>query len=80
MRKNEEDKTKALLDSLFAMPVNEKIAEIAGKFKMETKSHTLELDDCIIAATAFVEKAVLSTKNLRHYPIKNINLTSPNYH
>ncbi len=70
MRKTEEEKTTTLLDSLFSIPITEEIAKIAGGFKRDTKSHNLELDDCLIAATALVEKAILSTNNLKHYPMK----------
>lgn len=79
MRKNEEEKTTALLDSLFAVPITEKIAKIAGGFKRDAKSHNLELDDCLIAATALVEKAVLATKNIKHYPMKKINIETLDY-
>ncbi|MFV1950848.1 MAG: type II toxin-antitoxin system VapC family toxin [Nitrospinota bacterium] len=79
MRKIEEEKTTALLDSLFAIPITEEIAQIAGRFKRETKAHDLELDDCLIAATASVEKAILATKNSKHYPMKNIKIETPDY-
>jgi predicted nucleic acid-binding protein len=32
----------------------------------------LELDDCLIAATAFIENAFLATGNEKHYPMKDI--------
>ncbi len=79
MRKSEEGKTTVLLDSLFTIPVTEEIARIAGRLKREAKSHSLELDDCLIAATALVEKSVLATKNSKHYPMKNISIENPVY-
>lgn len=79
MRKNEEEKTTVILDSLFAIPITEKIAKIAGGLKRDAKSHNLELDDCLIDATALVEKAVLATRNLKHYPMKKINIEIPDY-
>ncbi len=79
MRKTEERKTTILLDSLFSIPITEEIAKIAGGFKRDTKSHNLELDDCLIAATALVEKAILATNNLKHYPMKKLNVESPGY-
>ena len=79
MQKTEEDKTTKLLDSFFTIPITEKIAKIAGGLKRDTKSHNLELDDCLIAATALVEKAVLATKNLKHYPMKKIKTETPGY-
>lgn len=79
MRKSEEGKTTNLLDGLFAIPITEEIAKIAGRFKREIKAQKLELDDCLIAATASVEKAVLATKNSKHYPIKNLKIATPGY-
>ncbi len=79
MREKEEEKTSVLLDSLFTIPVTEEIARIAGSLKRETKSHSLELDDCLIAATALVENTVLATNNSKHYPMENISVETPGY-
>ena len=79
MGKTEEEKTTTLLEGLFSIPITEEIAKIAGGFKRDTKSHNLELDDCLIAATALVEKAILATKNLKHYPMKKVNVERPSY-
>ena len=46
----------------------------AGSFKGTTKSHSLELDDCMIAATAFCTGATLATVNGKHYPMKEIRI------
>jgi predicted nucleic acid-binding protein len=74
MRSGEEGRTKALLDHIEVLDVNRDVAEKAGFYKRSTKSHRLELDDCLVAATAFVHKAVLATGNGKHYPMKDINL------
>lgn len=79
MRKSEEGKTTVLLDSLFTIPVTEEIAIIAGRLKREVKSHSLELDDCLIAATALIEKSVLATRNSKHYPMKNVDIETFEY-
>lgn len=79
MRKSEERKTTVLLDSLFTIPVTEEIARIAGGLKREATSHSLELDDCLIAATALVEKSVLATRNTKHYPMRNVNIETLEY-
>ncbi|MGR3177944.1 MAG: type II toxin-antitoxin system VapC family toxin [Candidatus Anammoxibacter sp.] len=79
MRKNEAEKTNELLNSLFAIHVTEEIAKIAGEFKRNTKSQNLELDDCLIAAAAFIENAILATNNLKHYPTKKIKIETPEY-
>jgi predicted nucleic acid-binding protein len=39
----------------------------------------LELDDCLIAATAAVEGLELATRNTRHYPMKEIRIRSAGY-
>ncbi|MGR3320127.1 MAG: type II toxin-antitoxin system VapC family toxin [Candidatus Anammoxibacter sp.] len=79
MRKNEAEKTNELLNSLFAIHVTEEIAKIAGEFKRDTKSQNLELDDCLIAASTFIENAILATNNLKHYPTKKIKIETPEY-
>jgi hypothetical protein len=61
MRTHERQKTAALIDGLIIVDVSREIAEKAGQIKRDTKSHALELDDCLIAATAFVRKAALAT-------------------
>lgn len=72
MRPHEQEKTRALLDNLEVLPVTRAIAEKAGQYKGGIKSHSLELDDCLIAATAHLHKAVLATGNDRHYPMDDI--------
>lgn len=72
MKEHEKKKTTDLLDSLNIIDVTRKIAEKAGGYKKGIKSHSLELDDCLIAATAFVNNAVLATGNSRHYPMNDI--------
>lgn len=72
MRDHEREKTDNLIDSLNIIDVTREIAEKAGKYKSTHKGHNLELDDCLIAASAFVKKAVLATCNNRHYPMTDI--------
>lgn len=40
--------------------------------KRTEKRQSLELDDCLIGATAFVTGAVLATENEKHYPMKDV--------
>ena len=72
MREHEREMTEELLNSLDILDVTYEIAEHAGRYKNTIKSHKLELDDCLIAATAFVNNAFLATGNTRHYPMKDI--------
>lgn len=72
MRSKEEPATRSLIDSLKILDVSRDIAEKAGCMKGSVKSHSLELDDCLIAATAFCTGAILATGNGKHYPLKDI--------
>jgi predicted nucleic acid-binding protein len=73
MKDHEREQTADLIDSLNVVAVNREIAEKAGHYKRTIKTQTLELDDCIIAATAFIKQAVLATGNLKHYPMHEID-------
>lgn len=77
MRPEEKHATDALLDALVIAPVTREIAETAGRFKRRVKSRRLELADCLIAATAFVEGAALATGNTKDYPMPEIALLNP---
>ena len=72
MKDDEISKTEILLNSLLVIDVNMEIAKLAGYYRRTIKSHHLELDDCIIAATCRIEKAPLITGNIKHYPMKDI--------
>lgn len=79
MRESEEQATLALIDSMIVAPVTREIAEKAGQLKRGAKGYALELDDCLIAATAMAESAALVTRNSRHYPFDGLNLLVPEY-
>jgi predicted nucleic acid-binding protein len=74
MHPHEELATRRLVDSLKIIDINRAMAMKAGNFKGSTKSHALELDDCLIAATAFCTEATLATGNGKHYPMKDIRM------
>ena len=74
MRSSEKKATQDLLDSLIILPVTREVAELAGRLKQTARHVRLELDDCLIAATALVEIATLATGNRRHYPFKSLTL------
>lgn len=77
MRASEKKATHELLDSLVILPITREIAEMAGRLKQTTRQMRLELDDCLIAATALVEGATLATGNRRHYPFPSLTLLTP---
>ncbi len=72
MKAHEREKTAELVDSLTIADVTREIAEKAGSYKRTIKSQALELDDCLIAATAFVNRTTLATGNGKHYPMKDV--------
>lgn len=65
--------------SLFrVIPVDAKIAKAGGLYRRDYgKSHGLGLADAILAATAEIENAELTTLNTKHYPM--IQGLSPAY-
>ena len=65
--------------SLFrVIPVDAKIAKAGGLYRRDYgKSHGLGLADAILAATAEIENAELTTLNTEHYPM--IQGLSPAY-
>ena len=71
MREEEREMTGKLLNSLMVIDVGRKIAVLAGDYRRTIKSHHLELDDCLIAATCTINKATLITGNIKHYPMKD---------
>jgi tRNA(fMet)-specific endonuclease VapC len=79
MKGPEEQATMSLLDSLDILTIDNKIAQLAGDLKRKTKQQQLELDDCFIAATAIMPRAILITHNLKHYPHKDLMLKKARY-
>lgn len=74
MHKNEEIMTQKLLEPIIKLAVTEEVAKLAGGLKYRTKNQTLWLDDCLIAATAIINGAVLVTKNVKHYPFNELTI------
>ncbi|MBI2934575.1 MAG: type II toxin-antitoxin system VapC family toxin [Chloroflexi bacterium] len=54
-------------------------AKRPGPGASETSRFELELDDCLIAATAVAEGLELATKNIRHYPMPEIRVKPVRY-
>lgn len=72
MREHERKKTEELLDSFNLIEITKEIAEKAGNYKNRIKGQTLELDDCLVAASAPSVGAILATENIKHYPMTDI--------
>ena len=65
------------LDALFAVvqsvPIDQEIAKRTGEYLRQfRKSHSVELGDALIAATAVLHNLLLWTRNHKHYPMKGI--------
>lgn len=73
MKEHEKRQTVDFLESLNIVSVSREIAEKAGTYKAHTKSQKLQLDDCFIAATAYILQAALATGNTKHYPMNDID-------
>jgi predicted nucleic acid-binding protein len=74
IRPGEEEKTRELIDNIEVLDVTREIAEKAGQYRQTIRSQSLELDDCLIAATAFIHRTVLATANAKHYPMRDIEV------
>lgn len=79
MRAIEETATRQLMDGLVHFPVTTSIAENAAELQRDfrKKGRTIPLADCLIAATAILEKATLVTANAKHYPMVANMITQP---
>lgn len=60
--------------SLTTYPVNETVADVAGKFLRQYRGRgkPLELADALIAATAVVHELQLVTYNTAHFPMPEL--------
>jgi predicted nucleic acid-binding protein len=76
MRPHEADLTEELLSSLEYYDITRQIARQAGLLKREwaRKGKTLSLADVTIAAVAMVNRLVLATDNVKHYPMHGIEI------
>ena len=79
MREHERDKTFALINSLEELVVDGEIVRLAHDVKSKATNVRLELNDCIIAASAIKFNQVLVTRNARHYPDERLSLYVPDY-
>ncbi len=78
MRRGEEDAVISLFDLITPIEVDVTIADKAGEYlKKFSKSHALNIGDAIIAATTSEMTLKLITKNVKHYPMKDIEVVRP---
>jgi predicted nucleic acid-binding protein len=72
-RAYESELTARIFRPLRCVPVDHAAGELAGEFlRRYAKSHSLELPDALIAASAHQHHARLWTRNRKHYPMPEI--------
>jgi len=76
MRPHEEARTMELLDSLENLPVDEAIADRAGRliYQYACQGVQLSFADALIAATALEHDLTLATTNPKHFPMPELRL------
>ena len=63
----------ALFDALLCVPIDAALGRRAGEYlRRYRKSHAVELDDALIAASAVERGASLWTRNRKHYPMPEL--------
>lgn len=78
MRSGEEELTEKLLSLFTVIEVDDAIGRKAGEYlRKYSRSHNLDLGDALIAATASLMEAELVTRNVKHYPMTDIQITIP---
>jgi predicted nucleic acid-binding protein len=74
-RPSEHSAIEFLFRALTCIPVDEEVGRLAGGFlRAYRKSHSLEIADALIAASAVASQAELWTLNRKHYPMKEVEL------
>lgn len=77
-QRDEEEAVERLLSVLEKVPVSESIARSAGAFlRAYQRSHGIELGDALVAATALAIGATLVTRNVKHYPMPQVEVLRP---
>ncbi|MCU1232759.1 MAG: PilT protein domain protein [Candidatus Solibacter sp.] len=76
LRLHEEARTLNLLQSLQYFPIGWPVARLAGELKRDysRKGITLATTDATIAAVALYHELTLMTDNVKHYPMKELDL------
>ena len=78
MRTGEETRTEGLLSLFLLLDITPDIGRKAGAYLNQyRKSDRLELGDAYIAATASIHDAEIVTRNVKHYPMKDVVVVEP---
>jgi predicted nucleic acid-binding protein len=74
VRPSEHESLTGLLGSLRCVTIDGEVGRKAGDYlRTFQKSHSLDIADALIAASAFMNKATLWTRNRKHYPMKELS-------
>ncbi|MFN8493471.1 MAG: type II toxin-antitoxin system VapC family toxin [Caldilineaceae bacterium] len=76
MHVHEDARTQHTLNACVCLPVNQFIADQAGRwiYQYARRGLQLTLADALIAATAHMEQLTLVTTNTRHFPMPELKL------
>ncbi len=75
MRESERDVVERLFSGTTCVPIDEEIGKLAGDYiRAFRASHSVELADALIAASAAVHQLQLWTRNPKHFPMKDLEL------
>jgi predicted nucleic acid-binding protein len=73
MRPGEESATLSFLSRFKTEPVTREIVdEAAGFFRRWHRSHGVDVNDAILAATAAATGGKIYTQNVKHYPMPDV--------
>ena len=73
-RQREHEALSNLFRALLCVPIDGETGRRAGDyFRDYRKSHSVELSDALIAATAVLNNAELWTRNRKHYPMRDVS-------
>jgi len=78
LRFNEIEVVESMFSELDILNIDPVIVKLAGMYRMNFyKSHSLSIPDTIIAATANINNIILVTKNIKHFPMNDIEKYGP---
>jgi predicted nucleic acid-binding protein len=77
MKANERESTERIFSAMISVPIEAEIGARAGDYlRAFQASHSLELGDALIAATASIHELTLWTQNRKHFPMKDVHFFS----
>jgi predicted nucleic acid-binding protein len=78
IRKGEDAIVNSLFEILTPVNVDISIADRAGEYHRKySRSHSISIGDALIAATSKEMSLTLITRNVKHYPMKDIKIIKP---